>query len=204
MSTVRYNWELQSELVKLEKEHRFREKEHNLDFSPAPLLPSWWQLTLEGVYGMLFEPFLGTEIGDTMLTSSWPSVNLIGHTLLLHTAVLHPKLVHPCKVVELPLFDVTDAKNGVNFGTYAIGRVLALALCNGKISEPRRMMEIEVLKPYVQGFHLKTYEALRSRDFDMLSEMKDDVLDGAPHRLYRYWWDIFYETHLYNCVYSNH
>jgi len=61
----------------------------------------------------------------------------------------------------------------------------------------RKQMEASVLMPYVEDFHIETYEALAVGDMDRLAEMRDSVLASSPHRLFRYWWEIFYETHLH-------
>jgi hypothetical protein len=197
MPTLTTKSESYKALIKLEKRHRFFEKETNLDFKPEPLFPEWWQILLDADNGMLFEPLLAAEASEVMIRSHNPNIVLLGDINLHQTAVLHPETIQPIKVLERPLPELMEIVDEKNFRCYALGRLFCLALASDFIQESRMRTETALLFSYLTTVEKEVFKALKQRDINRLDELQDLVLSHSPHRLYSYWWNIFFDTHLY-------
>lgn len=202
MSSTCYSWNRDKELKKLEMKYCYAQKEMNLDFKPEALFPDWWQILLESIRSRLFDPYCATDISETMMESPNREVALLGHTAIIQLAVLHPQIVKPSEVVKLPLFDVrveTDlvVDNSKNYTNYANSRLLLLAIAKSHIDSIKYTIEMNLLEPYTNSRYSAVSDALIHNDIDALETCRDSILSNPDHRLFFYWWEIFFERYLY-------
>lgn len=203
MSSTCYNWEKDKELKRLEMKYCYTQKETSLDFQSAALFPDWWQILLESIRTRLFDPISAVNIAEIMMDSPDRDVSLLGHSAITQIAILHPHLVKPLEVVKLPLFDariVTDliAKDSKNYTNYANNRLLLLGLTRSDIDPIKYTIERNLLQPFISSRYEAVFDALVCNDTDALETCRDNILSNPDHRLFFYWWEIFFERYLYH------
>jgi len=170
----------------------FYSKQANLDFTREPGFADTWQQCLDAIYGVLFAPYVATEIADAFLESRNPMQIRLGKETMLHVALLHPDYVHPSIALSLSLEDFTGPAGEYLAHPYSIGRLLANAVVEDYVPAERKEIERVILEPYVKDFHIEVYEAIIDGDHDRLCATKETILNEEGTKMFCAWWELFF------------
>jgi len=175
----------------------FKEKRENLEFSPETDFPDHWQILLDASYGMLFDPCLAATAFEALFykpkSTTWYLQSSLG---LLQTSILHPNILKPCNVLEIPLIYPNSDYNLQAYQCYAIGRLLALAKVSELFSSSFIKYEFDILKSFVEDFHLDVYNALLEKDNDLLLLARDRIFNLQASKFFNAWWKIYFLNNL--------
>lgn len=173
----------------------YHEKLHNLDLALTSCLPENYQIALESHYGILYNPFVACKAAEAFEVFGTPESHAFVQTVSIQAAILHPDRLSIKSVLAAP-FLMEYVSSHPRPYAYCIARLLGRAILEKAPESDADVDEILLLMANVRQIDCNIYYALCDRDYELLEELREQVLNDSDSKYYKAWWNRFFYLYL--------